>query len=49
MRTPKDPVNYLLKDIPDFVAIVNTFKHLYKRQPNMREVREIQAIWKKSN
>jgi hypothetical protein len=45
MPTPKDPVNYLLKDVPDYVPIVKAYVHLYKRQPSMKETREIQTLW----
>ncbi len=30
MPKPKDPTNYLLKDLPDYVPIMKAYMHLYK-------------------
>lgn len=42
---PKDPTNYLLKDLPDFNRIMSAFEHLNKRKPTLTEIKHYQKIW----
>jgi phosphoribosylformylglycinamidine (FGAM) synthase-like enzyme len=44
---PKDPTNYLLKDLPDFNRITTAFEYLEKRKPTLAEIKLYQAIWTK--
>ncbi len=39
------PTNYLMKDIPDFDRISNTWFALYKKPITLPEAREIQQLW----
>ena len=39
MSKPKIPINYLVKDLPDFVGIIRAYQNLVKRGPSMKEVR----------